>query len=526
MLAGKEKQRIFLPASNTTMRRSIMSKSERDPSSIRSALKYLDSKGDVEHVRTEVDPILEIAGIQKALDKGPVLCFENIKGYPNFRDIGNFFSRRDRLADLFGVDDPKNLKMKFVEAIKNPVPTSVISEAPCQETIITDNIDVLSYLPVLKHTDRDGGRIIGGGIQLLAGPWFDEGTHVSFNRIHFRGKNWATIGTGQISHLGEAAFRTFRNERIPLTININPPPAVQMVAGTWNVRTIVHKGMSELGIAGGFQGSPVELAKAVSVPTYSIAQAEIVIEGYLEPETAWETEASEKSKEFEKDPYFPEWVGYLGRSWKFRKFTATALTHRKDRPIFYTPLAHGLEYAGFDILREAGFYEMAERLYPGFVADVYVPEGLKWGSGVVFQVKKYKPQDEGLQRNLLLAAMANAPGMRMVVAVDEDVDIYNADDLIWAIESRCNPITDIILPAGGMRGIQAQPMEIIERGVGGYEGGVAFDATKPFNKAWRFERPHYPSDQIDLNKWFSQDKLSAIKGQQTEYARTLARKGW
>lgn len=503
-----------------------MSKNVRAPSSIRNALQYLDSKGDVEHVQTEVDPIYEIAGILKALDKGPVLCFENIKGYPNFRNIGNFFSRRDRLADLFGVDDPKNLKMKFVEAIKKPMPPKMVSEAPCQETVIKDVSDVEAYLPIIKHTQRDGGRILGGGNLLLTGSWFDGGTHVSFNRIHFRGKNWATIGTGQISHLGEAAFRTFRKERIPLTININEPPAVQMVAGAWNVRTIVHKGMDELAIAGAFQESPVELVKAVSVPTYSMAQSEIVIEGYMEPETAWETDEAEKSGKFETEPFFPEWVGYLGRSWKFRKFTVTAITHRKDKPIFYTPLAHGLEYAGFDILREAGFYEMAERLYPGFVADVYVPESLKWGSGVVFQVKKHRPQDEGLQRNLLLAALANAPGMRMVVAVDEDVDIYNADDLIWAIESRCDPRTDIILPPGGMRGIQAQPMEIIERGVGGYEGGVAFDATKPFNKAWRFERPHYPSDQIDLTKWFNQDKLTAIKNQQTEYAKTLARKGW
>lgn len=494
--------------------------------SIRDAIEYLASKNDVQHVEKEVDPIYEIAGIQKAFDKGPVLLFENIKGYPNFRNMGNFFSRRDRLADLFGTD-PSSLRSKFVQALKKSLPTKVVDEAPCQEVVITDNIDVLSYLPIIKHTDRDAGRILGSGIQLLMGSWFEEGSHVSFNRIHFRDKDWATLATGQISHLGEAAFRTHRDEPIPLTVNINPPPAVQMVAGTWNVRTIVHCGMDELGIAGAFQGAPVELVKAKTIDTYAIANSEIVLEGYLDTEKAWETEGSEKSLKFEQDPFFPEWVGYLGRAWRMRKFKVTAITHRKDKPIFYTPLAHSLEYAGFDILREAGFFEMAERLFPGFVADVYVPEYLKWGSGVIFQVKKHFPQDEGIQRNLLLAALGNAPGIRMVIAVDEDVDIYNADDVLWAIESRVDPNVDILkLPEGGMRGIQAQPMEVIERGVGGWEGGVGFDATKPFNRAWRFERPHYPSDELDFKKWFTEEQIKNMQMQQSEYAKTLARKGW
>lgn len=494
--------------------------------SIRDAVAYLDTKNDVQHVEKEVDVIYEIAGIQKALDEGPVLCFDNIKGYPKFRNTANFFSRRDRLADIFDAD-VDNLKFKFVDAIKKQLPNKIVEDAPCQEVVITDNIDVLSYLPIIKHTARDAGRILGSGIQLLYGPWFEGGSHVSFNRIHFRDKDWATLATGQISHLGEAAFRKFRDKNIPITVNINPPPAVQMVAGAWNVRTIVHCGMDELGIAGAFQGSPIDIVKAKTVDTYAIANSEIVLEGYLDVEKEWETEGAEKSLEFEQDPFFPEWVGYLGRAWRMRKFRVTAITHRADRPMFYTPLAHGLEYNGFDILREAGFFEMAERLCPGFVVDVHVPGYFKWGSGVIFQVRKTAPQDEGLQRNILLAALGNAPGIRMVVAVDEDVNIYNADDVMWAIESRVNPDIDILkLSNGGMRGIQAQPMEAIERGVGGWEGGIAFDATKPFNRAWRFERPHYPSDEVDLKKWFKEDQINSMRLRQSEYAKTLGSKGW
>ena len=502
--------------------------SKKDVTSIRGALEYLEEKGEVLHVKQEVDPIYEIAGIQKALDKGPVLFFEKIKGYPNFYDIGNLFSRRERIADLFDIDDPKKIKFKFVEAIKKPLPPRIVEAAPCQEVVVTDDIDVLATLPIIKHTERDAGRILGCGIQLLMGPYFDGGTNLSFNRIHFRGKDWASIATAQITHLGMACFKLHREERIPITVNINPNPVVQMVAGTWNVRTIVHHGMDELGIAGTFQGSPVDIVKAKTVDTYAIANSEVVLEGYIEPlsEEVWESGEAEQLKKQAVAPFFPEWVGYLGRSWLVRKLQITAITRCKDKPIFYTPLAHSLEYAGFDLLREAGFFEMAERIAPGIVVDVHIPDYFKWGSGVVFQIRKERPQDEGFQRDILLAALYSAPGLRMAIAVDEDVDIYNADDLFWAIESRANPHTDIMIGPGGMRGVAAQPMEVRERSIGGWEGGMAIDATKPYNEAWRFERPSYPVDKVDLTKYFDEEQLSAVQAQQSEYAKTLAKRGW
>jgi len=503
--------------------------SKKDIFSIRGALEYLEDKGEVIHIKQEVDPIYEIAGIQKALEGGPVLFFENIKGYPDFYNIGNLFSQRERIADLFDIDEPKKIKFRFIDAIKKQLPPKIVNDAPCQEVVITRDIDVLATLPVIKHTERDAGRIIGCGIQLLRGPYFDDGSNLSFNRIHFRGKDWASLSTAQITHIGMAAFKTHRHERIPITVNMNPAPAVQMVAGTWNVRTIVHHGMDELGIAGAFQGAPVEIVKAKTVDAYAIANSEIVLEGYLEPvgeEEVWESDEAEKLGRQAVAPFFPEWVGYLGRSWLVRKLRVTAITHRKEKPIFYTPLAHSLEYAGFDILREAGFFELAERIAPGIVVDVFIPLYFKWGSGVIFQVRKETPQEEGFQRNILMAALADSPGLRVAVAVDEDVNIYNADDVMWAIESRVDPDRDIITGPRGMRGIAAQPMEVRQRGVGGWEGGMAFDATKPYNEVDKFERPHYPVDKVDLTKWFTEEQLAAIRAQQSDYARTLAETGW
>jgi UbiD family decarboxylase len=489
----------------------------KDVTSVRGALEYLETKGEVLHITKEVDPILEIAGIQKALDNGPAVLFENIKGYPNFQNVGNMLSRRERIADLYDEDDPKQLKFRFRDALKKPLPPKIVDDAPCQEVVITKDIDVLGTLPIIKHSEQDVGRILGGGINLLMGKYFGDGSNLSFNRTHFRGKDWASQSHAQITHLGLVTFKTNREDRIPVTVNINPPLSVQMVAGAWNVRTLVPHGNDELGIAGAFQRSPIEIVKAKTVDTFSIANSEIVLEGYYE---------AEELKKQVVAPFFPEWEGYLGRSWIVRKLQVTAITHREANPIFHTAMARGFEYAGYDILREGEFIEMADRIAPGIVVDAFVPISIQWGGGVIFQIHKSRAQDEGFQRNILAAALANAPGMRLAIAVDEDVDIYNNDDVLWAIESRVDPDKDILRLPRGMRGIAAQPMEVRQRGVGGWEGGMAFDATKPFNEAWRFERGQYPSNKFDLRKWLSEEQINAVRAQQSEYAKTCVKRGW
>ncbi len=504
--------------------------SGKNVTSTRDAISRLDDAGEVVRIKEEVDPLYEIAGIAKALEKGPVLLFENIKGYPNFYNIANLFGRKERIAGLYGVQDPDKLKFRFVEALRDPLPPEVVKEAPCQEIVITENIDVPGTLPIITHTESDVGRIIGCGIQLVRDVFRKGDTNISFNRIRFRGKDWASLSTAQFTHIGMMAFKTHRRERIPITVNINPSPAVMMAAGTWNVRTIVPHGSDELGIAGAFQGAPVKIVKAKTVDAYAIADSEIVLEGYLAPtsENVWESEEAERLGEQKQGEtnYFPEWVGYMGTAWKVRKLHVTAVTMRKGKLYFYTPLAAGLEYAGFDLLREATFFELAERVAPGICVDVSIPDYFKWGSGVIFQVRKERAQDDGLQRNILMSALADAPGMRMAIAVDEDVDIYNTEDIMWALESRVDPDKDILKLPRGLRGIAAQPIEVRQSGVGGWEGGMAFDATKPFNIRKHFTRPHYPVDKVDLGRWFTREQLQKIREMQTDYARTLARHGW
>ena len=499
---------------------------QKDISSFRSTLEYLKQKGELLTVKGEVDPIYEIAGIEKALENGPSLLFENIKGYPGVRDAGNIMSREQSVADIFGVPEYKDLKFKCVEAIRSPLPPKVVDEAPCQEVVIKDDIDVTATLPLIKHSEVDAGRILGGGIILSTESDIAAGNDISFKRMHFRGKDWGSINIIGGTHLSHITHREGRTEPVPVTINIGTPPSVIMVAGTVTVHAIMPGGTDELGIAGALQGFPVELCQAKTVDACAIANSEWVIEGNISTESVWESEEAERLKQRRVAPYFPEWSGYLGRATSTFKFQVTAITHRKDRPIFYTPLANSYENENMaDPLREACLYELAERMVPGLVIDVNILHAFKSYLGAVYQVKKRGSADDAFPRNIVAAAIPAAT-LRLAIIVDEDVNIYDAEDVLWAIATRANLETGIFTGAPGSIGLSALPFADVQRSQGTWsEGGLVIDATVPFSAKSKFPRTRYPVDRVDLTKWFSSGELAAIQAQQCQHARFLARIG-
>jgi 4-hydroxy-3-polyprenylbenzoate decarboxylase len=494
----------------------------RDITSMRGVIEFLKERNELLTVAGEADPICEISAIQKALEEGPALLFENVKGYPGVRTLGNVMSREDRVAAIFDVDERRQLKFKCIEAMKNPIPPRLVADAPCQEVVITDNIDVMGTIPMIKYTESDGGRILGSGILLATGPQYPAGSELAFKRMHFRGKDWGSVWIVRPTHIGYMRDE-MRGERMPLTINICVPPAIELVAATQTIHVIVPYGTDDLGIAGALQGSPVEICKAKTIDAHAVANAEWVIEGYVLPEKIWETDEAEKAAKKREAPFFPEWPGYMGKATVAYKFQATAITHRKDKPMFYPVLADSFECENITAWREACFFELADRYVPGLVQDVNILHGFKQGAGVTYKVKKRGSGDDGVVKNILESAISQGH-LRMALAVDEDVDLYNADELLWAIWSRTNLDVGIFKTARGSRGTGMIPaMDIATSEY--YEGGLAIDTTLPFAKKGLVKRVHYAVDKIDLKKWFSEAQIEAIRASQSEYARLLASKG-
>jgi 4-hydroxy-3-polyprenylbenzoate decarboxylase len=498
--------------------------------SFRGSLELLKQEGQLLVIDKEVNPVLEIAGIEKALDGGPAILFNNVNGYPHMRVAGNITATRENVCKLYGLKDTrKEMLIWGRNALLNPLPPVKVDTAPCQEVVITKDIDILETLPVITHSDKDPGPIFGSNIYLFTGNYFNGGTEISYKRTRPQGKDWCTLFATPGSHI-RTILERHKGERIPVTASIGIPPSAILVAGTGIMPQRMGFGSDELGIAGALQGKPIEIVKAKTVDAYAIAQSEIVIEGYIHASREyWETKEAEELSKGREARFFPEWPKYFGRARKVYKFEVTGITHRADRPIFYTPLADSFEAdVQYALLRESYLYDMIENVIPGLVQDIYQSYPAYITDRI--QIKKRGKFDDGWERNIIEMTFAAFPGTRLVVVLDDDIDIRNADEVIWAISTRAVMETDLVLGAGG-KGVGMMPIEVTDKKQGkivpllNNTRGLGIDATIPYELRSTFERSSYPSFQIDLKKWLSDEEIARIRSIQTDYAKVLAKIG-
>src|SRR6266699_2533825 len=175
---------------------------------------------------------------------------------------------------------------------------------------------------------------------------------------------------------------------------------------------------------------------------------------------------------------------------------------------------------------------LAERIVPGLCVDTHIPMGMTDWGGVIFQVKKRRARDEGLQRNILTAALSISLGARLGIVVDEDVDLYNIEDVLWALTTRVNPKEDVLTVCEGGFGQTFQPAERSSAGERQwtqsnirFSGAMGIDATRPFIYKDAFERARYNVEVVDLAKFYSPEQIRKAKAGQRDYAKFLAERG-
>ena len=169
---------------------------DRDISSLRNAINWLVSEKDIVTSNKEVNPDLEITALQKKLDGGLGLLFRNVKGYPHIQAVTNMFANREIINKIFEWKDEQDRTVKLSQALVNPIAPVEVADAPVQEVVITDDLDVNKWVLAIRHTALESELTIGSGQTVVAGPYFDGGTHISYNRMNFR---WGNVGTFQIS---------------------------------------------------------------------------------------------------------------------------------------------------------------------------------------------------------------------------------------------------------------------------------------------------------------------------------------
>jgi len=505
---------------------------------LRSTLDWLRKEGLLLESQREINPKLELAAIQKRLDGGPPILFENVKGYPNARLATNIFGSDQIMAKMFDCEDRKEVKFRVHSGIVEPIHPRIVDEAPCQEVVIDKDIDVWPVIPMIQHTPRDPGPTLGAGKTLASPKQFWGGWHIAYNRMSFREDlHWKDKSTFQVSpgsHMDQIATKYYKKEPIPLTINIGIPPAATIAAGSGFMYVILPRGCDELGIAGALQGYPIDVVKCKTIDAFALAEAEYVIEGYLDTtKKLWESPLAEKDQKQGVHPFHPEWSGYFGKAYRTWQFNVTCITHRSDKPIYDPLIVHGYEDHNIDVIfREACFFELAERLSPGFCVDTHIPMFIPDWGGAIFQVRKRRQRDEGYPRNILSAALSCSLGARFAMVVDTDINIYSADDLMWALVTRVDAQDDIMIVAPGGMGQTFQPAERSSAGDKQwiqanirFSGAIGIDATVPYQYRDAFERSSYPIDVVDLKDWFSEEEIEKAKSYQESYAKWFSEAG-
>lgn len=479
---------------------------------LRSALELLESiPGQMVHTDVEVDPSAELAGVYRYVGAGgtvarptktgPAMTFENVKGHPGAKVVIGLLASRKRVGYLLN-SKPEKLGFMMRDAVKNAIAPVVVdkAKAQCQEVVhlaTDEGFDIRKLIPAPTNTPEDAGPYVTLGMCYASDVETGE-SDVTIHRLCLQSKDEISMFfTPGARHLG--AFREKAealSKPLPISISIGVDPAIE-IASCFEPPT-TPLGFNELSIAGAIRGKAVELAPCVTIDEKCIANAEYVIEGeLLVGARVREDQNSNTGKAM------PEFPGYTGpANAELPVIKVKAVTHRVN-PIMQTCIGPSEEHVSMTgIPTEASILDMVERAMPGRVQNVYAHSS---GGGkfiAVIQFKKTVPSDEGRQRQAALLAFSAFPELKQVILVDEDVDIFDTNDVLWAMTTRMQADVDIVT----IPGVRCHPLDPSNDPACSWsirDHGIAcktiYDATVPFNQKARFQRAKFM--EVDVKKF-------------------------
>ncbi len=400
--------------------------------SLRELITRLDRDGEICRVTTPVDRAWEIAAITRKVlsfpaDQRPALLFENVKGFESPLLVGLYTNRR-RYAKALGLPSPDEINARWLQALDHPLRVEEVSTGPCKEVVLSGAEVTIDHLPLARWTpDKDAGFYFTSQAVITKEPGSDY-VNVGTYRLQYRGRDETNIFVNPAQHIG-MIFNQYeaRGERMPVAVAIGADPPVSLVAPAK-----IPYGMSELEVAGGLMGRPLEVTPAESVDLLVPANAEIVLEGHLE--------AGRRSTE---GP-FGEFAGVLSKSYDMPVFKITAVTHR-CKPILHSFVSQKAPSES-SLLRSVVLEALTLRALKGLgipAVAAHVPEsGAAWYHFVV-AIKKMHPAHPKMVMNGIWAAM---PALaKRIVVVDEDVDPADPFQVEMAMATCVQPARDLTI---------------------------------------------------------------------------------
>ena len=302
-------------------------------------------------------------------------------------------------------------------------------------------------------------------------------------------------------HIGAMAERAQKlGQPLPISISIGVDPAIAVTSCFEPPTTPL--GFNELSIAGALRRQPVRLCPCLTIQENAIANAEYVIEGEILPGVRIREDQGSNT-----GYAMPEFPGYTGpASDECRLIRVKAVTHRKN-PIMQTGIGPGMEHVNMaGICTEASIYAMVEKAMPGRLKNVYAHPSGGGKYMVILQIAKKVPSDEGRQRQAALLAFSAFSELKHIILVDEDVDLFDTDDVLWALNTRYQGDVDTVF----IPGVRCHPLDPSQRPDYspsipdvGISCKTIYDCTVPFSMKERFRRAAFM--EVDPSKWIKKD---------------------
>lgn len=398
---------------------------------------------DVVVVSEEVSPDQEITAVMSTLaaqGREPLLVFERVNGV---RVATNIFSSRARIARLLGCE-LNQIHAAYQEKSRRALDPKVVSRGPILDGV-QERVD-LGTLPLLRHFSTDKAPYITNGIIVCESPG-----NLSYHRAMVHSQTELATSLHSRGHLWRALQQSGKKP-LPVAMVIGAHPLFMMAASAR-----VPFGADERRIAGGLMGAPLEV---VRTPKYGIgvpAAAEFVLEGTLDPEA-----------KVDEGP-FGEFTGYSSNRSTNSLFRVETMMRRKDAML--VDVAGGNSPEHLNLSRVPRESEMAEKLkerFPSVTALHYPNSGVHFHAYVALKALR-----EGEARQVMLALLGWDPYLKTVIAVDEDIDLADDSQVMWALAAHFQPHRDVLI----VDGLPGSALDPSASGVG-TTSRMGLDATR------------------------------------------------
>ena len=383
----------------------------------------------------EVDPLTNLAGLayRGENEEGKATMFHSLKGFPEWTAVSYMCGSREKMAVGLGTDKSKAIKELSDRVNRGLVTPKVVKDGPVKEIVLKGEEADLGKIPIHVHSDSDRGcPFIGSAMQTVMDP--ETGVqNVALQRMQIKDKRKTGISVHPKRHTDICMQKYWKaGKAMPIATVVGHHPAYY-IGSTWTSSYDID----EHYVVGALLEEPVEVVKCETNDIMVPAYAEIVIEGeipanYLEPEGP-----------------FCEHAGLTHGIMDFPVINVKAITMRKDaiyyalqggQPVSESQPLDGLpmETVIFNRIKDVG----------GFV-DVQDVVAVPYAGGSHVIVVQMTPRKDGEVRSVLMAVLSS-PYLhpKIAIAVDGDIDPHNAQSIIYALSTRVNPRTDVLVIPG------------------------------------------------------------------------------